>query len=162
MKKAQMQEFIGIVLLILALVMFVMFDRVSSTDSALSRAESIAEGRGRGNIWAGANIMLYSTLEGVMLINLLGDHVCKNVTEVTYGRNRNINISNFLMTVLTAYYGEGHWSFELRSVNGTKCYNPGLFHRSCAFPDELDYRAYDITHPMPCTRSFGEGTLYVY
>ena len=161
-----MQEFIAISMLVIALVLFVMFDRLGSTAQALGSAERISLTYERESLWTGVNIMLYTTLDGIMMVELLGNYACYDNEIISFNPSRNINISEIIVKVLNSYYGEHNWAFELRSdapVMLRKCRRGDeIAETECVFSPDIEFEAYDFIYPMPCNQGFGEGTVYVY
>ncbi len=162
MKKAQITEFISMMLMVIVIVIFVMFNRLGSTRTAIDEAERLGNDFENENMWQGANVLMLTKISGMDMSELIGIMVCNKVDVVTTSKNQKINISELTFKVLNNYYGQERWALELYRNGDAVCLKEGHREQKCDLPSGDDIKAFNFLFPLPCGTGFGEGVVYVW
>lgn len=162
MRKAQTSEFIGIVLLIIALSFVLLFNKLGSGRDKIMRTQT-AIGDFE-HIYTSASITKfpYITEQGVSLSELFGILICYNKVSENFGMDNEgneiwINIEKTTQDNLNSLYGRGKWKLE---VNEYCIESSGLSSEECSYPEQ-DYTIYDFLIPLPCRYEIVKGRIFL-
>ncbi len=148
-----MAEFIGIIMMVLALVVFTMFNRVSQGRSALSSAESSLKGIKGMRAGIGASSIMKTTVNGVSLLDQAAILWCYR-EEVFNG----VNITESFSSYLNKSFIPGKWSVEVSNQDYSCSPNPcwciaggNLYKHACNFNKPFNKEAVEFIAPKPCS-----------
>ena len=162
-KKAQAAEFIGIAVLVVALVIIMIFSRMETAGSLVSRMESTLKEFRIGSVTTTGSVIPYVTVNGVPIEELIGDYSCYGKEEVDYG-NGKINITEELRKNFNSIYGENTWALLLKKdseKNSFPLFLTSSIKKETGLPSFDSYIAYDFRFAKPCRLSKGKGILFV-
>ena len=142
--------------------MFVIFNKISSSDIIIHKTDQFVSEYEKRNLWTGANILLMTTIDGIMMTELFGFYQCYKSPIISFQQNRNINISKIIFPTLNNYYGENHWAIEISYSGDVSCINEkGYTQYKCSLPQARNVKSYEFFYPRPCEISIGHGVIYV-
>jgi hypothetical protein len=164
MKKAQISEFLAIVMMVIVIVLFVIFNKLSSTKSAIDETEKMTTDFENENMWQGANVLMLTKIDGVHMSEMIGIMACHKTDEISFSQNQKINISELIFITLDDYYGKDRWSLEIHESNATSCIGGAGYANQgkCGLPDGVDVKAFNFLFPLTCKVGYGEGIIYVW
>ena len=165
MKKAQTVEFIGIALLVLALVIFMLFSRIGATKSAIDKAEMLASNYEQLSLSKGSLILVKTTYNGRSILSLIGDYACYGNEIADYGDWYTINITEAFINTLDPAYGADYYAIEIFAIEALSeesfCYHKGFYPGECEFSEDLKMNTYSLAFPLPCQRgNFSTAIFY--
>lgn len=158
MKKAQISEFIGIAILVLALTIFLLYNGVSSAESGLASSKRVIEISKVSNLNTGGATFPLVTSGGIPIADLLDFAVCYNVKKADY-EAFSIDIDKEVEETLDSFYGKGNWMLSIESEDLKLCFSPDLFFEECSIKG--DYLSYEFLLPLSCSYDYAEGFLFV-
>ena len=169
-KKAQSSEFIGIAVLVSAIVLIAIFSRMESSASMVSRAESVMRNTRLSGVTTTGSALPYITAKdssgnslGIPIDELFGVYSCYGKESVNYG-NGEINIISVIRSSLDGIYGKDSWALLLKndSANSRPVFITSSAQLSSGSPSFSPYITYDFRFPKPCSAGTKEsGVLFV-
>jgi len=169
-RKAQSSEFIGIAVLVSAIVLIAIFSRMESASSMVFRAEEIMHNMRISGAAATVFSIPYTTARdrsgnslGIPLEELLGVYSCYGSEVVNYG-NGHINMTELLRSTLDSIYGRDGWALLLQnqSANSKPLFLTSSVKSEDGTPEFSPYLSYDFRFPKPCLPGDDEaGILFV-
>ncbi|GEM_PF-5541726 len=164
-KKAQSSEFIGIAVLVTAIVLIAIFTRMQLAGSMTSRAESLLKGFRIAGISTTGSVIPYVTINGIPIEELIGVYSCYGNETVDYGNGIKISIPENIRITFDKIYGKDGWALFLKKDAEKNSYP--LFLSSTeksgeGKPSFSPYISYDFRFPKPCSPGAkGSGVLFV-
>ncbi|MBN1156507.1 hypothetical protein JXA85_02750 [Candidatus Woesearchaeota archaeon] len=164
MRKAQMSEFLGIMMMVIVIVLFVVFNKLSMTSAQVQKAEEMGSDFENKNMWQGTNVLMMAKVDGMHMSELIGIMVCHNNDVLSLSENQKINISKLIIITLDDYYGESRWSLEMHESDNIGCISSQGYSidERCSLPEYNDVKSFNFLFPLTCEINYGEGVIYVW
>ncbi|MCX6710455.1 MAG: hypothetical protein NTV63_05925 [Candidatus Woesearchaeota archaeon] len=161
-RMAQSSEFIGIAILVVAIVLISIITRMQAAGSMASRAESILKGFRIAGVSTTAAAIPYSTISGIPLEELLGVYSCYGKETADYGAFK-VNITNATRNIFDSIYGKNSWALILKEegIDSYPLFLSSDEKSKSGEPGFSPYLSYDFRFPKPCKEGFkGAGILF--
>ncbi|MGC8929705.1 MAG: hypothetical protein ACP5OZ_04210 [Candidatus Woesearchaeota archaeon] len=113
--KAQSAEFISIVLLIIVITLFALFNKLSSGKKSITNIQTLTTEVKTTDVQLVTVVLPYTTKLGIPLSELLGTLSCYGNDTVDYGAGIKISILQEIRTKLDELYGKDNWILFLKS-----------------------------------------------
>ncbi|MEM2121353.1 MAG: hypothetical protein QXU20_01700 [Candidatus Woesearchaeota archaeon] len=114
-KKAQSAEFISIVLLIIVITLFALFNKLSAGKKSISSIQTLTTEVKTTDVQLVTVVLPYTTKLGIPISELLGTLSCYGNDTVDYGAGIKISILQEIRTRLDELYGKDNWVLFLKS-----------------------------------------------
>ncbi|TAL57676.1 MAG: hypothetical protein EPN86_01570 [Nanoarchaeota archaeon] len=112
-------EYIGMALLVLAIVIFAILSRLGSQGSFTDQTQIFSSETQENYVDVNAQTVLYSTAAGIPLSELIGDFTCYGNETPDYGTGK-ISLVDEIRQRLDNYYGKGRWMLSVNSTTASK------------------------------------------
>jgi len=114
-KKAQSAEFISIVLLIIVITLFALFNKLSGAKKSITNVQTLTTEVKTTDVQLVTVVLPYTTKLGIPFSELLGTLSCYGNDSVDYGSGIKISILQEIRTKLDELYGKDNWVLFLKS-----------------------------------------------
>lgn len=164
MKKAQ-SELIGMILLVLAVVLFAIFNKLSSTQAFIRTGELLSETFKESFVSTSVQTSFYNTVKGIPLDELLGNYVCYGKTESDYGNGTKLYVNATLRNQFDTYHGKGKWALAVDKSDVSEGFymDSNDFKPEFSLPDKSNYISYQFFFPLPCLPGKqSDGFMFVF
>jgi len=152
MKKAQAEQFIGIAILVIALIGFVVYTKISGVQRAASTTVSISSEFKKEAVLISISSVPYITINMIPLDQLWGAYSCTGNDTIDYGSFR-INVSSETNKKMDYLFGKGNWKIDL---NG-----PKVLSMHTGYIASENQQVYDFLFSIPCDNTtIGRGKIY--
>ncbi|HLD19621.1 MAG TPA: hypothetical protein VJB90_06475 [Candidatus Nanoarchaeia archaeon] len=111
-------EYIGMALLVLAILIFAILSRLGSQGSYATQTGIIGGELEESYVNVNIQTVLYSTTDGIPLSEIIGDYICYGDKNPDYGKGQ-INLETEIRSRLDEYYGKGRWLLYVNSSSTT-------------------------------------------
>ena len=158
-KKSQMSEFISIALMITALVIFMMFSRMSSMGNKLKRTEFTMDNYKSAYILTTTTIIPFITINGVRVSNLIGTYICYKNATIKVDTSRETYFFQAIREKFNEVYGLNMWALNINKqlcITSTSI-NPG----KCYISSEKEFFVYNLNVPKPCKYTKADVDIYI-
>ena len=153
--KAQLSEFISIIVLVMIIVVFVMLNRLSSSSAIVGQGESAMQEYKRTYTGLTSIIFPAITINGTPIGEILGISTCYNTAIVDFGLGE-INLTKEVKLKLDGLLGKDAWLLQIDQ----RCFSSnGLAQEKCSPSESMS--VVDIFYPLPCQQKSAEGRLFV-
>jgi len=159
MKKAQMSEFMSIIILVIILVAALIITKINSYQTSSKQIEESLSNYRLTYILTTSTLFPYLTVEGEKIGLLLGRYSCYR-NEVMTGRTGDpIYFFPTVREKLDEIYGQDMWAIEL---NAEMCItSTDIFGSVCHIDPEYTYYSFDMLISTPCTYEDITGVLSI-
>ncbi len=160
-KKAQLAEFIAIIILLLVLVMVGLFSSLEIQQTKIEKLKSAFASHKLADASLSANIMgnLVSP-QGYSAYELMGAYSCYGTQVVDFGRNVDV-ISQLRYIFDDNLYGENRWMLTFVNTTGEEIYLTSSLFSSTRPQNITTAASYDFIYPVPCLNTAKDATILI-